>query len=47
MEAMEKFSLAFIPVYLQLTKNTPLEHLCTYPNNSATAGNIFGLPVVE
>jgi hypothetical protein len=44
--------IASIPVCLQLTerghlRSTPLEQLCTQPNDAATAGNIFRTAVVE
>jgi len=43
---------ASIPVYLLLTmkdhlQSTPLEQLCTWINDAATVGNIFGTPIVE
>jgi hypothetical protein len=44
--------LRSIPVYLQLTerghlRSTSIEQLCTYFNDVATVGNIFGTPVVQ
>jgi hypothetical protein len=38
--------------YLELSerghlRSTPLEQLCTWPNDAATVGNIFGTPTVK
>jgi hypothetical protein len=42
---------AYLYMYVQLTErghlqSTPLEQLCTYPNDAATVRNIFKTPVV-
>jgi hypothetical protein len=51
MKSQNDFIASLTPVYLQLTvrghlRSTPLEQLCTWPNDAASVGNISGTPAV-